>query len=288
MQTDLRLLTHSNLQRLVDAVSQLYKPVRTQQLPGHFTSVLSQLIPGEFYGVSIVVRPKRASTQTRRDAMLDPVPPQWHSLAETFANEYTTFPLRSIRESGNLHQPLAVSDIASRQKVEGLDLYHNYYRVLSVQDDLSINFGNLDHRVCLAILRESRGFSDQDRAILAALRPHMERAYRYSKALESLRTKARRERAAATSASATAADIEDQGATPQSLRALGISEREAEVLYWVAAGKSSPVISTILGIQHDTVRTHLKSIFAKLGVENRLSAALRALEVLRSTPSAQE
>jgi DNA-binding CsgD family transcriptional regulator len=30
------------------------------------------------------------------------------------------------------------------------------------------------------------------------------------------------------------------------------------------------------------VRAHLKKIFAKLGVENRLSAALRALQVLRS------
>jgi DNA-binding CsgD family transcriptional regulator len=58
------------------------------------------------------------------------------------------------------------------------------------------------------------------------------------------------------------------------------------VLYWVAAGKTSPVISTILGIRHDTVRTHLKSIYAKLGVENRLSAALRAHEILGTWVSA--
>jgi DNA-binding CsgD family transcriptional regulator len=79
-----------------------------------------------------------------------------------------------------------------------------------------------------------------------------------------------------------------QGGSPRSLCVLGLSEREAEVLYWVAAGKSSPVISMILGIRHDTVRAHLKRIFAKLGVENRLSAALRALQILRSVPSPQE
>jgi DNA-binding CsgD family transcriptional regulator len=44
----------------------------------------------------------------------------------------------------------------------------------------------------------------------------------------------------------------------------------------------------ILGIGHDTVRAHLKRIFSKLGVENRLSAALCALKVLRSAPSIQE
>jgi DNA-binding CsgD family transcriptional regulator len=84
------------------------------------------------------------------------------------------------------------------------------------------------------------------------------------------------------------ADGSLEGATPRSLCALGLSEREAEVLYWVAAGKSSPVISIILGIRHDTVRAHLKRIFAKLGVENRLSAALRALQFLRSAPLVQE
>jgi hypothetical protein len=42
------------------------------------------------------------------------------------------------------------------------------------------------------------------------------------------------------------------------------------------------------GMRHDTVRAHLKRIFAKLGVENRLSAALRALQILRSVPSPQE
>jgi DNA-binding CsgD family transcriptional regulator len=86
---------------------------------------------------------------------------------------------------------------------------------------------------------------------------------------------------------ATPENLLEQG-TPQSLCVLGLSEREAEVLYWVAAGKSSPVISIILGIRHDTVRAHLKRIFTKLGVENRLSAALRALQVLRSLPSVQD
>jgi DNA-binding CsgD family transcriptional regulator len=288
MQTYTRLLTHSNLQRLFDAVSVLYKPVRPQQLPGHLIDVLRRVIPGEFYGVSVVIRPNRARNQTRRDATLYPVPAHWENLAETFANQYTEFPLRSIRESGNLHQPLALSDIASREQVESLGLYHDYYRILSVADDLSANFGNLGHRVCLAILRERRGFSEQDRTILSALLPQMERAYRYAKALDSLRITLKRGKEAAHDASGASESLRELGGTPRSLCVLGLSEREAEVLYWVAAGKSSPVISMILGIRHDTVRTHLKRIFMKLGVENRLSAALRALQVLRSLPSVQD
>jgi hypothetical protein len=42
MQTYLRLLTHSNLQRLFNEVEVLYKPVRPQQLTGHFAGVLHE------------------------------------------------------------------------------------------------------------------------------------------------------------------------------------------------------------------------------------------------------
>jgi DNA-binding CsgD family transcriptional regulator len=166
-------------------------------------------------------------------------------------------------------------------------VYHDYYRVLSVADDLSVNFGDLGHRVCLAVLRGRRGFSTQDRALLAALRPHLELAYRYPNAFAAFPKTARR-RPEPPDHSLAAGGFDIQNYTPGTLGTLGLSEREAEVLYWVAAGKSSPVISMILGIRHDTVRAHLKSIFNKLGVENRLSAALRALQVLRAGSSVRD
>jgi hypothetical protein len=94
MQTYLRLLTHSNLRRLVEAVSVLYEPVRARQLPDRFAAVLRKLIPGEFHGVSIVVRPSRAQDRGRRSTTLYPVPANWEILAETFASRYPKFPLR--------------------------------------------------------------------------------------------------------------------------------------------------------------------------------------------------
>lgn len=55
-----------------------------------------------------------------------------------------------------------------------------------------------------------------------------------------------------------------------------LSPREREILKWVAAGKSNPDIATILGIGMPTVATHLKRIFAKLSVHDRVSAVLMA------------
>ena len=115
---------------------------------------------------------------------------------------------------------------------------------------------------------------------MAAIRPHMERAYRYSLGLKTVKKSSRASRQNGNHPANSPYTLEDLGGSPGALSVLGLSAREAEVLYWVAAGKSGPVISTILGIRHDTVRSHLKKIFAKLGVENRLSAALRALQIL--------
>jgi LuxR family transcriptional regulator/LuxR family quorum-sensing system transcriptional regulator CciR len=56
-----------------------------------------------------------------------------------------------------------------------------------------------------------------------------------------------------------------------------LSEREAEVLSWVARGKSNTSIAEILGISVHTVDAHLRRIYLKLGVYDRISAAVRGI-----------
>lgn len=77
--------------------------------------------------------------------------------------------------------------------------------------------------------------------------------------------------------------LEERGAPPgpAALIKLGLTAREAEVLYWIAQGKSNPDIAIILGANVRTVHKHVEHIFQKLGVETRNAAALSALEVLR-------
>jgi DNA-binding NarL/FixJ family response regulator len=68
--------------------------------------------------------------------------------------------------------------------------------------------------------------------------------------------------------------------SPVPLVSLGLTPRVAEVLLWVAQGKTNADIATILGISESTVKKHLLEIFAVLGVETRSAATLRALEAL--------
>lgn len=73
--------------------------------------------------------------------------------------------------------------------------------------------------------------------------------------------------------------------SPKPLETLGLTVREAEVLLWVAQGKSNGDIAILLGMAEKTVKKHMGNIFDKLGIEGRNAATLRALEVL-SSPAA--
>ena len=66
---------------------------------------------------------------------------------------------------------------------------------------------------------------------------------------------------------------------PAGLAALGLTTREAEVLAWVARGKTNADTATILGTRPATIAKHLEHIFRKLDVETRTAAAARAFDV---------
>jgi DNA-binding NarL/FixJ family response regulator len=68
--------------------------------------------------------------------------------------------------------------------------------------------------------------------------------------------------------------------SPALLVALGLSPREADVLFWLAQGKSNSDICTLLDLRLTTVKKHVERVLQKLGVENRTAAAATAIEKL--------
>ncbi len=66
---------------------------------------------------------------------------------------------------------------------------------------------------------------------------------------------------------------------PAEILAEPLSEREIEVLRLVARGASNREIAAELVIAEGTVKNHLTSILAKLGVDDRTEAAVKAREL---------
>jgi DNA-binding CsgD family transcriptional regulator len=98
--------------------------------------------------------------------------------------------------------------------------------------------------------RSGRDYTNRERALLQLLRPHLARMR--------LNAESRRRLAAGS----------------------GLTPREAEVLGWVARGKTNAEIGATLFISPQTVRKHLENIFDKLHVRTRTAAAAYARAAL--------
>lgn len=59
----------------------------------------------------------------------------------------------------------------------------------------------------------------------------------------------------------------------------GLSERETQIMAWVAMGKTNSEIGSILSISGFTVKNHMQRIFQKLNVFNRAQAVSKVIRV---------
>lgn len=73
---------------------------------------------------------------------------------------------------------------------------------------------------------------------------------------------------------------EKRFASPEAFYPLGLTKREAEILFLITQGKADNVIATLCGISVRTVNKHVEHVYQKLGVETRTAAMLRGLELL--------
>jgi len=68
-------------------------------------------------------------------------------------------------------------------------------------------------------------------------------------------------------------EVSDAAVVDAMVQTFRLTLREAEVLYWVAKGKTNRDIGDILGSSPATVKKHLERVYVKLGVETRTAAA---------------
>ena len=64
------------------------------------------------------------------------------------------------------------------------------------------------------------------------------------------------------------------------LELLGLTRREAEVLFWVAKDKGNAEIAKLLSCSEGTVKKHLEHVYQKLDVQTRIAAFMTALQKL--------
>jgi DNA-binding CsgD family transcriptional regulator len=183
---------------------------------------------------------------------MDAVPGQVNLALHQFAHQSPIY--------GNCQTEVcALSDRLSRRDWHRTDLYHEGFRRVEQEDCISLDIDlRKDCRLSLFSSRGRRGFSMEERAMLAMLGPHIQQVF------DRLTAQGKLEKS--LEARTSGLGIDDR-----------LSERECEVLQWLAQGKSNGEIALLLNIRTATVKKHLANLYAKLGVENRHAAALLAL-----------
>jgi DNA-binding NarL/FixJ family response regulator len=76
-------------------------------------------------------------------------------------------------------------------------------------------------------------------------------------------------------------------AATRSLETLGLTDRQAQVLKLLAAGKSNKLICRELDLAERTVKAHVSAVFRALGVTTRTQAALAAAKLGLATDEAK-
>jgi len=156
-------------------------------------------------------------------------------------------------------QPLRFSDFVSRRRLHGLTLYDQLYRPMGIEHQIAFVMPSPPGEVVgIALNRDRHDFTGEEVAMLSLLRAPLRACY------ERLV-----ERAELTSLLSQYEGREDIAVRAA---ALGMSERQIEVMRGVIAGSSNAEVGMALGISRRTVEKHLQNVYLLLHVTSRTQA----------------
>ncbi len=351
-------LTQRDLRALGACVTEIYALLDLDTFREHVVRAIAKVVPAEVITYTEIGR--RGQPTVR---VLHPARAVTSDLMLAFEHHRHEHPL--IKHfSDNPHGRAAkISDFLTQREFRRLGLYDEFFRQIGVDHQMVVGLPAPSPRVVgVALNRSGLDFSERDRLLLSALRPHIVQALRNAESFSQMRGEValvlqgleeigrgivllgsdggirsatrlarqwlttyfghRAERAKrlpdalerwvrfqgttvngsgdvlsarkplivegearrlvvrlipASGGGLLLLEQRHTAPTPASFESLGLSRREAEVLAWVAQGKTDAVIGTILSLSSRTVAKHLEHIYQRLGVENRSAAVAHAL-----------
>lgn len=195
--------------------------------------------------------------------------------AETWNRLFKTHPVVQFRVKNPDVRVVRLSDLITPPSFRQTALYHELFREVESEYQAAMHFGlhpnvplpdgALPTTLGVPLNRSSSDFSDREMQSLALLQ---------QLALPVLRLKRIQHQYELLDAATLSPQLR------RNLMRLGLSQRQAEVAFWMLKGKSNTVIASILDVGAQTVRQHTIEIYRRLGVTGRLTlqrAVLRSI-----------
>jgi DNA-binding CsgD family transcriptional regulator len=212
---------------------------------GPVVDALARLVPGEIAGYNERELPSHRLLAAHETPAVRS-PPDVARAVTAFCGEY---PLSVERHwvDGRAHK---VSDFVSPAELHRLDYYNHALRPMGIEHQIRLWLPAPPGQARFFYVSRRRGdadFDERDRLVLELVRPFLA---------------AVRERTGLP--------------VPAAANHTDLTGREAEILAWVARGKTNKEIARLVMASPHTVRKHLEHAFRKLGVHTRTAAVSRA------------
>ena len=250
---------------LFDAVYEMNSAVGYADFLDSVVIGLRRLIPADFTFIQLLDR--RRKKIAYRIAPCNPYTPEEMRYYVKHAHED---PLTAHYDSTDDRQARRISDVISLQAWKKTAHHQNCFARVGVIRSLALPVRvNADTLAGLALDRCGSDFTRRHCDLLDAFAPHFLLAWK-------------RHEAQWLSEEDMEPTMKTVGlSVREHLQTLGLTFREADVLYWITEGKQNREIATILGRTIGTVQEHVANLLRKLGQENRHSATVFALRVLQ-------
>jgi DNA-binding CsgD family transcriptional regulator len=253
----LERLRPSDYEAVLDFIHTLYAIGRDEGFAQRAITGLARLIPSDIITYNEIDPKARRATALQEPA--GAIPASFVDVLGRLAHEH---PLITHYAQTRESQPLRISDFLTLAQFRKLDLHNELFLPLRVNYQMAVTIPSPSQLVIgIAFNRSHKDFSERERALLAAIRPHLIQAYRNASERDTLEKRAETAERALWSTPATAL--------------ASLTRREHDVLVLVADGKTNMQIAHQLLLSSRTVQKHLEHVYDKLGVRTRTAAAMK-------------
>lgn len=265
-------LQHRQKLRILDCVAAMQEAATLEDCARALVAAAMDIVPCDHAGYAEI---DDHFGRTRSYFSASEIDDQVVRRAEVWRHYFPKHPVLKFRKANPSVPVVRLSDVTDLSDFYRSGLYLDLFTEVATRHQVVMHLGfdpaererqgALPLALGISMNRGSVEFTDRDMANLAALRRVTRPIIRSKRAEHQIRL--------LDSADLTVEMV-------RSLMRLGLTDRQAEVAFWMLKGKSNTDIGTILGIGGQTVRHHSMAIFAQLGVGGRLAlqrAVLRSI-----------
>ncbi len=248
-------LSASSLHKLLRATAQATEFRDLAEFRTGVTALAHELVPCESVSYN--------ELKPGSDAIVVADPDDWltEESVETFSRLAGENPLIEYYARTGDGRPVRFSDFISRRRLHMLPLYDELYSWIGVEHQIALVLPAPPGEIIgVALNRLRRDFTGEEAAMLELLRGPLRACYRRLVEREQLISLLNGAR--------------DDEITAHAV-ALGLSERQTEIIHGVVGGASNAEVGASLGISRRTVEKHLQNIYTQLDVTSRTQAVAK-------------